>query len=306
MMEIGEYIEAHRDELAQWGKNICNEVSALHGPLLKVPPAVRVKDIQSARAKQLKKAYLDPTRDMMDLVGVRFVVLTSEHLLPIRTYLEQSTAWTCKQTRDPDEEIARAPEIFGYQSHHYEVRSRSLPGPAWCCEVQVRTLLQHTIAELSHDAMYKATQGVPSQAERLVARSMALMETTDELLCRAMEAVREAQAPALAVQRVARDAARSLGGSERTDLLEDLLSSYAVEIDGSSSKGFRDFINDHGFILDKLRTRGGQGLFAYPAAALLSYWLVSRLEHKATRLWPFPGSGNDLQLIMSDLGIAVR
>lgn len=303
-MEIGEYIQTHRGDLEQWGKQICDEVVSHHGSLLKVPAAVRVKDIQSARAKQLKKGYANPETEMTDLVGARFVVLTSEDLQPIRKYLEESSTWTCTQTRDPDAEMAHSPGQFGYQSHHYEVRTKQ--EPAWCCEVQVRTLLQHVTAELSHDSMYKATQYVPSQAERLVARSIALMETTDELLCRAMEAVREAKAPALAVQRVAKDATRSFGGEDGIDLLEDLLSSYASAIDGSSAQEFRTFINDNDFVLSRLRTRSGQGLFAYPAAALLSYWLINKLQNRAKRDWPFPGSHSDFQLILSDLGIADR
>lgn len=303
MMEIGEFICANRIHLDKWGRQIREEVVACCGSLLKMPPALRVKDVQSARAKQFKKEYAVPERDMTDLVGVRFVVLTSEDVQPIRTCLEQSPTWTCKQTRDPREEIARAPETFGYQSYHYEVRSKS--EPVWCCEVQIRTLLQHAIAELSHDAMYKATQFVPSQAERLVARSMALMETTDELLCRAMQAVRDAQAPALAVQRAVKEAAQPIEG-DNGGLLEELLSSYATEINSASAKEFQAFMKGNAFVLDKLRARSGHGLFAYPAAALLSYWLVSRLENRAERIWPFLGSHSDLQLILSDLGISTQ
>jgi putative GTP pyrophosphokinase len=303
-MEIGAYIEQNREALAAWGEAVCAEVTGQHGGLLKVPASVRVKDPQSARAKQLKKAYADPTSQMTDLVGVRFVVLTSTDLAPIRDQLEHSSSWQCKQARDPDDEIERAPDTFGYQSHHYEVRPPASAGSALCCEVQVRTLLQHTIAELSHDAMYKATQKVPSQARRLVARSMALMETTDELLCRAMEAVREAEAPALAVQRVACELTRTLNGGGRTELLEDLLSSYGDMITVSSSDELRTFFRDNQFILDRVRDRSGEGLFSYPSAAIVAYWLVGRLERKVTKHWPFPGSKPELDKIFSDLGIA--
>lgn len=303
-MEIGAYIESNRSALLAWGEAVCAEVSGAHGSLLKVPASVRVKDPQSARAKQLKKAYGDPTREMTDLVGVRFVVLTSTDLAPIRTQLEKSSSWECLQARDPDDEIERAPDTFGYQSHHYEVRQPGSAGVPLCCEVQVRTLLQHTIAELSHDAMYKATQKVPSQAKRLVARSMALMETTDELLCKAMEAVREAEAPALAVQRVACELTRTLSDGSRTDLLEDLLSSYADKITGSSAEDLRSFFRENDFILDRVRDRQGEGLFSYPSAAIVAYWLVGRLERRVNQHWPFPGSKPDLDKIFSDLGIA--
>jgi len=304
MEEIGAYIEANRTSLEAWGMTVCDEISKAHGDLLKVPAAVRVKDPQSARGKQIRKAYEDPVRSMTDLVGVRFVVLTSSDLLPIRTALEQSSNWSALQARDPAEEIEKDPDTFGYQSHHYEVRSLPAGAESWCCEVQVRTLLQHAIAELSHDAMYKTTRAVPSQARRLVARSMALMETTDELLCRAMEAVRESDAPGLAVQRVAAELTRTLGGGDARSLVEELLSAYATEIDGHSAEGLKTFIRNNSFVLDKLRGRQDQGLFAYPSAALLSYWLVERLERAVITRWPFPGSKAELTKIFSDMGIA--
>jgi putative GTP pyrophosphokinase len=302
-MDIGAYIEQNRQALATWGEDICRSVCEQYGTLLKVPAAVRVKDPDSARKKQFKKAYADPQQDMTDLVGVRFVVLTSDDLMPIRRHLEGSTAWQCLKARDPDQEIEVAPDTFGYQSHHYEIRPLASAEP-WCCEVQVRTLLQHTIAELSHDAMYKATQAVPSQALRLVARSMALMETTDELLCRAMQAVREAEAPALAVRRVACDLARSIDGGDTGALLEDLLAAYSGIIDGASGAQIKAFVGDHDYIFDKIRSRPGDGLFGFHSAAILTYWLVSRLERKAMWAWPFPGSKGDLNKVFSDLGIS--
>ncbi|MBN5031835.1 RelA/SpoT domain-containing protein, partial [Stenotrophomonas maltophilia] len=191
--DIGDYIEANRESLERWGRFVADSISADHASLLKMPAPPRVKDPDSARKKQLKKMYPDPIVDMTDLVGVRFVVLTSDDLRPILETITSSTNWRHKQTRDPDAEAAKDPSSFNYQSHHYELRPPS--GDQWCCEVQVRTLLQHTIAELSHDAFYKASHEVPSQAMRLVARSIALMETTDELLCMAMASVRAAQAP---------------------------------------------------------------------------------------------------------------
>jgi putative GTP pyrophosphokinase len=303
-MEIGDYIEQNRDALRAWGEAVCLSVTGAHGGLLKVPASVRVKDAESARAKQFKKVYAEPSRDMTDLVGVRFVVLTSTDLAPIRDHLKHSTLWKCVQARDPDEEIEAAPDTFGYQSHHYEVRPLEPSGESWCCEVQVRTLLQHTIAELSHDAMYKATQAVPSHARRLVARSMALMETTDELLCQAMLAVREAGAPALAVDRVARELSRPINGEDSGALLTDLLSAYADTIQGDSSASLRKFVQENEFIYDRIRGRATQGLFAYHSAVILTYWLVYVLERKAFKSWPFPGSKSDLTQVFSDLGIS--
>jgi len=299
-MEIGAYIEANRGRLEAWGKMVAEEISANHAKLLKMQPSIRVKDVESAREKQVRKGYGDPTREMTDLVGVRFIVLTTDHLEPIRSHLSQSGYWKCTQTRNPDIEAANDPSSFSYQSHHYELRSKEESDDALCCEVQVRTLLQHTIAELSHDAFYKATQAAPSQAQRLVARSIALMETTDELLCSAMKAVEEAQAPALALRREIMDSA-SFIGTGGDDLVNELLCAYQNAIDADSKASFKQMLSENSFIAERIQSRT-DGIFSYPAAALLSYWIASRLKRKAPRSWPFPGSTRDLELILSDLG----
>jgi len=299
--DIGQYIIANRDDLQNWGEFVAKTIVDEHSSLLKMPVYPRVKDPDSARKKQLKKMYSNPAVDMTDLVGVRFVVLTSDDLEPILQTINASTNWTPKQTRNPDAEAASDPSSFGYQSHHYELRPTS--GDPWCCEVQVRTLLQHTMAELSHDAFYKASQKVPSQALRLVARSIALMETTDELLCMAMESVRAAQAPfdAFTAEAVAQAAAIGGGGA---DLIDDLFKAYAEFITYEGLEEFRSFLRQRSFILGKIASRAGKGIFAFPASCLVVYWLAERKPRRIVKHWPFPGSSDDLSQILSDLGIS--
>lgn len=300
-LDIGSYIERNRESLEQWGGVISSSISSEHAALLKMPAAARVKDPDSARKKQLKKMYADPATDMTDLVGVRFVVLTSDDLEPILETIRSSSEWSHKQTRDPGAEAANAPDTFGYQSHHYELRPKS--GHPWCCEVQVRTLLQHTMAELSHDAFYKASLEVPSQALRLVARSIALMETTDELLCMAMGSVRAAQAPFDAFKNEALVQAAAIGGGG-SELLEDLFQIFKGSITYEGIEEFRDFLRQSSFVLTKIASRRGRGVFAFPASCLVIYWLTSKNSRKVAKGWPYPGSTDDMRQIFSDLGIA--
>ena len=48
------------------------------------------------------------------------------------------------------------------------------------CEVQVRTLLQHAYSELSHSRIYKPSFDPDAKVKRVIAKSMALLETTDD------------------------------------------------------------------------------------------------------------------------------
>lgn len=303
-MEIGAYIVDNRDALQKWGVEICDRIVEVHGGLLKVPASARVKDPDSARRKQLKKGYQNPCTQMTDLVGARFVVLTSNDLKPIISTIEGSPLWSCTRTRNPDEELAEKPDTFGYQSHHFELRS--LTAPVWCCEVQVRTLLQHTMAELSHDAFYKSTVKAPSQAERLVARSIALMETTDELLCKAMEHVRSAHVPAESIKREALHYASRLGG-EGGELIDDLFEAYPELVRVDSIAELKDFLGnaEYEFIFERIAARRSQGIFAFTASALLIYWISYILGEDALTRWPYMGSIADLKLVLSDIGYSV-
>ncbi|AWH44520.1 hypothetical protein [Stenotrophomonas sp. ZAC14A_NAIMI4_1] len=297
--DIGAYIDEHRLQLQEWGGVVASEISALHASLLKMPVSPRVKDVESARKKQFKKKYADPAVDMTDLVGVRFVVLTSDDLIPILETIKSSSRWKHKQTRNPDDEAATEPDKFGYQSHHYELRPQD--GPPWCCEVQVRTLLQHTMAELSHDAIYKASQDPPSQALRLVARSIALMETTDELLCMAMGSVRASQAPFEAFRKEALSQAAAVGGGG-AELLDDLFGTYPAYFSYEAISDFRDFIARRDYIFSKISSRRGRGIFGFPASCLVVYWLASKSARRVERKWPFPGAIAELRQVFSDIG----
>lgn len=299
-MEIGEYITQNQDELLAWGNSVAREIEARHGASLKMPPSVRLKDIDSARRKQLKKNYSNPCVEMTDLVGARFVVLTSDDVNPLLTSIRESEIWSHKQTRDPETEALESPSTFGYQSHHYELRPEA-GGP--CCEVQVRTLLQHTIAELSHDALYKSAVEAPSQATRLVARSIALMETTDELLVRAMQSVRARQQPFEALKRELISHSGQLSAG-RPELFDDLFEAYGSKVSFESISDFQGFMREHQFIVERIAGRLDRGIFSFPASAIFVYWFVKRFERVAKTGWPYPGSVEDLKLIFSDLGKA--
>ena len=51
------------------------------------------------------------------------------------------------------------------------------------CEIQIRTLLQHAYSEISHDSTYKGPFMNDKEILRQLAKSMALMEATDDYFC---------------------------------------------------------------------------------------------------------------------------
>jgi len=156
--------------------------------ILKITPTYRIKDLDSLIAKAFyrNKNYSNPYDDITDKVGMRFVVLLEDDIKTISNIVEHETTWTHSKDRDYEKERNNEPVSFNYQSMHYIVRStilnyngidipQNIP-----CEIQIRTLLQHAYSELTHDRVYKNDFDPTKQVQRIVARSMAFLETTDE------------------------------------------------------------------------------------------------------------------------------
>lgn len=179
-----------------WGNFIQNEVQRQLceigkdlNSFLKVPVKYRLKDDKSIidKAFHRNKGYGDPYHDIEDKVGIRFIVLLLEDINDICKIIKSSNHWNYDECKHFEQEKEESPLAFGYQSVHYILRPKediqlddltiTTNTP---CEVQVRTLLQHAHAELTHDQIYKATKKVKPSVYRTVAKSMALIETTDD------------------------------------------------------------------------------------------------------------------------------
>ena len=174
------------------------------GEILKIPPLKpRIKDTDSLITKTLyRKKYDNPYDDVTDKVGIRFVVLLVEDIEHITKIIDSAPSELWKSSKDKDFEIEwqEHPELFTYESVHYVVynsqertcNDTSLVIPANIpCEIQIRTLLQHAYAEMSHDNIYKPTVEAKPEVKRIMARSMALIESADHFFSQAISELNE-------------------------------------------------------------------------------------------------------------------
>lgn len=204
-MGEAEAIAAWQDDKAlykAWGELLTSQISEalgqqIHEPIsqfLKVPPVPRVKSDDSLRVKVQKKLGEGKAIDTIDdRVGVRFVVLLTEQIKSVERAIE-SLGYAFTKDRDYEAERDERPLEFAYQSVHLVVRPKepidhdgvTIP-ESLACEVQIRTLLQHAHSELTHDRLYKARKLPPQSLNRAVARSMALIEATDNIFAEVAE-----------------------------------------------------------------------------------------------------------------------
>lgn len=314
-----QYLQASHSAYAKWGAYVGGTIESklkdakVSADFIKIPAKPRVKTLESALGKLGRKGYSDPLQEMTDLVGVRFVVLLSDEVDLVCKVIQSEESWSAKRSRDSAAEIERNTKLFDYQSQHFEVRPRStmmLDGEAvtsdMCCEVQVRTLLQHAYAEMVHDNIYKPSGFVPVQAERHVARSMALMETTDDLFCRTMELLREANGPKVDFLNELTAIYREKIGAQhlaQDDKSASVLADEFRESIGDELIGQIDaLLNQKKYIPIKIASRSASIPLFNQASVLLVYWLA--LNHDTDDLvkrWPLPGYWSALTTILSDV-----
>lgn len=185
-----------------WGNFVLSEIftklelklkdkSILVQDFLKIKPEVRLKDDRSLidKAFYRDKDYINTYIDIEDKVGIRFVVLLIEEIAVITEIIRNNDNWSFEESRHFNSERDASPLIFTYQSVHYVVKSKASINYSKCnipiepnipCEIQIRTILQHAYAELTHDSVYKKSTIIEPKVQRTIAKSMALIETTDD------------------------------------------------------------------------------------------------------------------------------
>ena len=318
--------EQDKPMLEVWAKFIIAEIRK-HLPegfeqrSIKIPVSYRLKDNQSILEKvfiRKRDKYKNPYEEVKDKVGLRWVVLLTEQLETFCKIIESSKYWSFSKDRTLND-WEENPEVFSYQSIHYVLIAKQkliyenteikIGTP---CEVQLRTLLQHTYSEFDHDTIYKGNLNKSPEVLRYLAKSMALLETTDEMLCNAKEKFERInyQDPSYPLIKKSNEIFKSyfkftenkIRDSEKTTFF--ILNKIRGVIENNkdcSEDDFNEFINSKEFILEKIKDKQLYFIEFNQPIILLIYFLVSKYRRKKD-LHPF--SDNIMEKIYTDLGIS--
>ncbi len=146
----------------------------------------RVKE-RSHLAEKLSRLGKDyaALSDVSDIVGVRVITHFEDEVNRIAEVVERE--FQIDPGRSVDKRKALDPDRFGYISLHFicSIRRdraalaeyREFAGI--CCEIQVRSILQHAWAEIEHDLGYKAGAPIPAPIRRRFSRLAGLLEIGD-------------------------------------------------------------------------------------------------------------------------------
>jgi len=148
----------------------------------------RAKSVESFRDKVTRpeKSYADPLRDITDLAGVRLILYYSDDVAAVKKLIAEE--FDVDTVRSTDWTRASEPDRFGYESVHLVagLRADRKTSKEWTsvrdlvCEIQVRTVLQHAWAAVSHQLHYKQENESSDEWSRRLYRLVGMFELADE------------------------------------------------------------------------------------------------------------------------------
>lgn len=146
----------------------------------------RVKTENSFMEKCKKDKYMKPECEIMDVVGIRIITYTNREVKQICELIRSEFEIDNCNSVNKAEKLES--DKVGYLSIHYvakinEIRGR-LPEYAdikdiWF-EIQIRTLLQHTWAEIEHDKSYKFSGELRKDLKRRFHLIAGVLELVDQ------------------------------------------------------------------------------------------------------------------------------
>lgn len=278
----------------------------------RIPLKPRTKGEPSLLAKAFHrgKQYKDPYGDIEDKVGVRIVVLFSEEIRDVERAITTCDQWIAAKARDFEEERLAKPFEFDYQSLHYIVRAKFVVNHAGVdvalgtpCEVQVRTMLQHAYSELTHDTIYKPSLQAEPDVKRAAAKSMALIEATDDYFTLVRQKLELAQAPGQQVTAAVQAAYKQFTNlePEPSPLNTLLIDHFRKWAKGDFNAELDAFLKEKSFLAERIQRRAATELLYRQSAVLLVYWAIKQAPYGV--LDESPLSNNELAPFYSDLGM---
>jgi putative GTP pyrophosphokinase len=214
-----------------------------------------------------------------------------------------------RKDRDYEKEQIQNPTTFIYQSMHYVIKLKTsinfenvdLPTSIFC-EVQIRTLLQHAYSELTHDTIYKPKTKADPKTHRLVARSMALIETTDSIFVEVGNQINfDISRNEIIINSIQDTFNDKLSFQYEKKINQIILDVYSEIIPDQNE--IINFVDQKNYILERIIEKAPQKQIYRQPVIVILYYLVFKRPNMALKLWPF--TQDEILPIYSDLGISL-
>ena len=202
--QFSDWYEAYRTQfLVSARDSAVRALTELLDRELREPERVRV-DVRPGRLKSTRRAwqklntkyadvvtsFADVPRVMDDLVGLRVVCTNNSDLQRLLEVLATLSEWeegdmpVLAVHADSVRNYVESPKPSGYRAYHLNLCTAvnwAADRHLITCELQVRTLLQDSWGELTHEDTYKPGNDLPPLVDTLSRRMADLMTTLDDI-----------------------------------------------------------------------------------------------------------------------------
>ena len=142
------------------------------------------RDSFIGKIKKPGKFYSE-LQDITDIIGLRITTYFESDVDKTKSLIEGE--FDIDEENSVDKRRLHDPDRFGYMSLHYVVslkedRLQYIEYSAFSgmkAEIQIRSILQHTWAEIEHDLGYKSKYSIPSYLRRRFSQLSSLLELAD-------------------------------------------------------------------------------------------------------------------------------
>lgn len=203
----------------------------------------RTKSKEGILEKVSRKKYKNPIEELTDISGVRVILYLESDIAKVSDIIKSTFNIDSKNSMDNEGRLSS--DKVGYRSVHYVCdigeKRNALSEYEYIsglnCEIQVRTMLQHAWAELTHDRNYKLGANLPLQIQRKINLFSGMLEIADEGFSEIVNSIEEYK--------------ESLSNN-------DLKQLYSQEINSINLFKFvQDITRDIGLELEPVRDWGG-------------------------------------------------
>ncbi|QWH38135.1 hypothetical protein EXW53_15185 [Bacillus mycoides] len=153
----------------------------------------RAKELDSFTKKAKKDKYSDPKNEIKDLAGIRVITFVRSEVEACKNAIKP--LFKIDDNHSVDKGKALGIDKVGYRSVHFvaELTEDRLNLPDFkhfegmCFEIQIRTILEHAWADISHDRNYKFNGVLPQEND--IQRRFSLAAATLELVDREFDSL---------------------------------------------------------------------------------------------------------------------
>jgi GTP pyrophosphokinase len=173
-------------QLALRIKEMLDGEDGLLADISKLPVESRAKKTSSAVKKLSALQVDDPFEEIRDLAGIRVITYYHDDVERVADVIKSEFNIDLEWTKDKFDTYS--PSEFGYRSYHLvgKINKKRAGLPEWkpykslWFEIQVRSVLQHAWAIVSHKLSYKSEEAAPTKIQRNLFRLSALFEIADD------------------------------------------------------------------------------------------------------------------------------